>query len=713
MLLRVDVYPCSLPQGHDGTIVNQDIELSKPSQTLYPCLATCSSGDGKILSVGRKTGDVVLANDKSASRDHCVLRVVSSSASLVTAAATAPRNDAEQQACQANSDHMCLVLEGIGRLGCYVVQEPIEETKSVGRKPTSSKQRQAKDGDGEDSETDDDEDVEAVVALAQSQAAAAASGMPAMSHIAQVLTARCKNNGRAAAFLKLVGPEQTYILDPHLRQHRRVIVQCGKLGSTLVIQRQAIHFVTSRNENIGRTLQAKLPLIDAHETTFASSSQDDNDSHGEDDDPNYPAVTHYLVKARSATPSQLTAWCYGIPICKPDYLLALLERTQPNDPLPDPKAAAFEPKSDGQAFWYQTPPPKLWKSWTFMSTADDEMEQMIRAAGATIVALYDIVDPQDALAQAKLLHAKSDYCFALKSSSLSSSRNKKLSQLLQTTSIPHITLKDVAKRLSKQQCPDGSDPRTISMETTTNTTLNQSSLDLSVLEDSTASRADMTGASVETTLVANKRGKEDAADVAKSQSKLMDVITTDFVVEEASQPRGNKRRAVSAQERQEDESKKGNNNDQSGQVKKRIKLDTSASGWLTTAPKGSKRKQYVRTKAEIIEATGNEDIIDAAPTERCKGLIVHTVSPDDPPQQQHTRHRSNQVSVPGPNFKAFRKNSVPQHPVGARIRLRAVLPMESQRREFDEERKELEEQQRRADELFRDAAVAANRRRRR
>ena len=73
---------------------------------------------------------------------------------------------------------------------------------------------------------------------------------------------------------------------------------------------------------------------------------------------------------------------------------------------------------------------------------------------------------------------------------------------------------------------------------------------------------------------------------------------------------------------------------------------------------------------------------------------------------KHCHHQGvwQEKKYTGPDFKRFRKNTVmAATKKQSFVRLRSVLPRESeQQRDFDDQRQALEEQHRKADELFRD-----------
>jgi hypothetical protein len=141
--------------------------------------------------------------------------------------------------------------------------------------------------------------------------------------------------------------------------------------------------------------------------------------------------------------------------------------------------------------------------------------------------------------------------------------------------------------------------------------------------------------------------------------------------------------------------------EESGRPKKRMKL-ICEDGWVTRLPKGKSRKAYLRTKKEIREASGLEVIYDVAPTNVCQGLIIHRPE-TDPGSAVAQQKKKASAKKAGPDYKAFRKNSVAGLTYQPVIRMVSVAPKEVEVSRHSTERREaLEIQQRRADELFRD-----------
>ena len=102
MLLKVDVI--TELDGEEGI-----------SQTVYvsPCTAKHHT-DHILLQIGRKDSDVVFKDEKSVSRKHCCLRLLSLS-SDENGVGGKCRNENEELACQKTQDGLIAVLEDLGR----------------------------------------------------------------------------------------------------------------------------------------------------------------------------------------------------------------------------------------------------------------------------------------------------------------------------------------------------------------------------------------------------------------------------------------------------------------------------------------------------------------------------------------------------------------------------------------------------------------------
>lgn len=140
-------------------------------------------------------------------------------------------------------------------------------------------------------------------------------------------------------------------------------------------------------------------------------------------------------------------------------------------------------------------------------------------------------------------------------------------------------------------------------------------------------------------------------------------------------------------------------------------------GWLKVLPQGKARERYQRTLDEIKAITrGDDDDGDDVPTGQTatvvvsglvkKRAVVGSSTTTSARRGSAMRQGSNDSAFAGPNFKTFRKNSVPPLPSSNRIKLFLVAP-QGHRVDMrtDMEDEALEQQQRLADELFRDPST--------
>lgn len=398
MLLQVDIYPHTV-----NAASSESAELPPPVKTLYVSLNTCTSAT--ILTVGRKDSDVVLQGDKSVSRQHMSLELVSSDDGFHgedgKPSPRAPDGPEETKACKKEST--VVVLKDSSRFGTFVISEnEKEETKSA------SKDDDSATGD----EATDDEGQGAVSQQASSQ----------FSSIATKLV-----NPTSARSDKVDGPT---VLTSLCQSNGRAIIQCGQNGSTLVVRRVPIRVVLSRAPKATKELWAKRC------PTLGVSLLETIDE---------ATTTHLVTADRITNAKSLVAWFLKKPMVTFDYLEALWNRTSPEDELPN--ATDFSPPpGDKEDFWDQEPKRGLWSHATLLSYAgSDDMEALCRAAGATIVELYNEKDPIEAADEAI---AKHNGCFFINSSTRTYA---KIVKHLKRSDVPALTQKSLALFISQQE----------------------------------------------------------------------------------------------------------------------------------------------------------------------------------------------------------------------------------------------------------------------
>jgi hypothetical protein len=200
MILCIEVYPSQSQDDEqhgggmsDGKIIinssSQPTFIDKPAVVHFVSLAwatttakTSNQDDGMVWSVGRRSGHYHLSSDKSVSREHCRVRIVTTNPShllspsteedeedennnngtginpmLATAVVTS--NPIEQQQiqteCHKAMDQLCIVLENVGKLGTYIIEEYEENNTNQVKRAAKKKN----DNQDSDSETDDEMDV--------------------------------------------------------------------------------------------------------------------------------------------------------------------------------------------------------------------------------------------------------------------------------------------------------------------------------------------------------------------------------------------------------------------------------------------------------------------------------------------------------------------------------------------------------------------------
>ena len=424
MMLKVEAY------GGNG-----NEELSQP--VLHVCLATAAAASetGVCLTVGRKEGLVQFEQDKSVSRrEHCIFRFVSTTDSAF------PCQTPEQNEAVDSLHHLAVVLENQGKLGTILVHEPEDQPERKTKKTSTN--------DDDDSATVDSaatmDDGDVVPGFASQASASvnatAAAAMAPSTVLSKVAQNRLGEEVTKQVRLDFLGPGQNRILLPLKNPNGRVIVQCGKLGSTLIITRlEPIRFVRSGFTS-KKKLQwlEKLHWIGAHEVT--SWSLDKTNSHKNDDaEGGDKGIAVLVTPKQEASGKQLAAWSLHIPIVAPTYMEALLDRTDSSLRLPDPND--YEPPGKKKnTFWTDvTPDQTLLQGTTFLSTgADADFELLAAAAGSSVFKLYKSKSPEQDLKPI------GEGCFGL------DMPRRKMTKTLKKHHIPLVSLKKIAQVIVEQ-----------------------------------------------------------------------------------------------------------------------------------------------------------------------------------------------------------------------------------------------------------------------
>jgi hypothetical protein len=411
---------------------------------------------GIVFSLGRRAGNYHLSTDESVSREHCIIRIAStneehyfipppspasncdgdddnhrtiaanssSSSSSSTAGCNpmrAPRGSTIEKECQQARDQLCVVIENVGKLGTYIVQE-LDENDGTNKKDDKADKKGKDNSTSSDSETDDEMPVMSAATTATQQnsngprgfssstqtsmmmmAAAGISveGQPSNVLLSPVSQHLIKTAQKKASVQPIVGINEMVMLHPltleqdnngkkmndhdsHRQQQsqlRHVIIQIGKLGSTIVITRMpTIYFFTSGSlakSVIINTYQSQLYRIGAKLYSINNNENDNNNNNSNEksqidefdarrliqvdrvlpwqqkkDQGTYQQhhqdLKQFMMQYYSSTANccyiyvtsqygasikQLVAWTCGIPIVAPSFIEALFNNLNNNNKI--------------------------------------------------------------------------------------------------------------------------------------------------------------------------------------------------------------------------------------------------------------------------------------------------------------------------------------------------------------------------------------------
>ena len=473
MLLKVEVYPF---QGEAYTGPPQ----RTPDTTVHVCLATSTSGnEGRLLTVGRKVGDITLTKDKSVSREHCIVRMVTTNKTLPTSSSSSSsgnnksnnqtstplpaRTPEEQKACQASSFYQCsVVLESVGKLGTFIVEE-VPATASARRSTTTT---------GDDSDTDEEADMMIISQPAAAAASQQASQLPMSSWIRTlVLGSEDAASDNARLIRSRLVAQSSILTELNANHHGRVVILCGKQESIVVLTRVPI--------NVQRTKSSfdKATVPPWWSELYAAGVVDLSDSLAPSQMLS-PQTTHVIASKRSSTHRQLCAWLHQIPIVQAEYLQALLQRKAPSDPLPDENNYLTPYPNSKDSFWMHPPKPNVWTGLTYVSMKrEDDWVDVVKAMGGSVCRLYEEIQKKKSRKNSKHSNknddssdddedeeeeqAMSQQCLAAFDSSCTWSvdlKARRYTKPLRDANIPLFSAKDVALAVTTSQVLPGLTP---------------------------------------------------------------------------------------------------------------------------------------------------------------------------------------------------------------------------------------------------------------
>jgi hypothetical protein len=439
-----------------------------------------------------------------------------------------PRNEDERSACDDSPYGMCLVLESKGKSGSYIASIDVSVKEENDDDDDDDEHNDKKDGADDSDATTDDEGAAAIVVGATNDGSNSSqnnygTATSLTTQLGEIILSR-KNlspsqklpslsgavrhhfGSNTPVKLTNIGADESQVLefgdysrgdgdssssssinnnnnssnsnsnnsnsndDPDASANPSILIQFGcALLPTIKITLIPMTVVFS--SGVPSSIQNSLRLCGG--LFQEAGTLPHRESNGNRND----RTTHLVAPERMAVAKQLIAWCYGIPIVSPDFLLALRDHSALKDPFPLP--TDFPAKAtDTNAFWDWTPDPNILSKYTMISVdPSPEVEQaegLAKAAGAKLERLYDkqkkhtkakvkiflkhakglleeAIDgtittaPQQQQQQVVLLSSKA------KSKWSNANTTLLLKQLKEELSIPSATSKILAKTITKQE----------------------------------------------------------------------------------------------------------------------------------------------------------------------------------------------------------------------------------------------------------------------
>jgi len=636
MLLKVDVYANDWKKG------------SPPSRSFQVSLASSTAQDeGTLLSIGRKNSDVLLSTDKTVSRLHVKLLVVATPGAG-SDGTPHPSTSNEKNACRKDGHHgMAVVLENIGKIGTFIVEEPDQKLDSgeIG-------------ADSHDEDQTDDEEQASQAALSQ----ALTSGGILLSQASRSLVS-------PKSTLKPIQTQnQKVVLESLSVEGGRSILQCGKLGSTIVLQRQFHHvchtnLTVTQVKSLDTIIQTNYRrmgwLID--KTVIAKATK--------------LVVSGKLV---STNKLQIAAWYAGVPIVLPKYVEAVCSKTKgesgtvqtlsPDEYLVSESSAAFRGEK---------PNPQLWSSCNYISAAgtnDEEIVSMASCAGASAV-------PCDSVKAVDKVLGSLPHCFSL-------SGTKKLQKHMKASGVLMLSASNMAKSLLNQVLPTHPKGKTVGVIRVAS----------SAPGDDGSRGTSRNSQHGEAEILSPRSEPEWPKSTQHPEEQSLQSPTAVDSVDRPQEHKTNERTNLAVDENEL------SHRDESPDTRDRpLSLPpSSADGWLSAAPQGKERQKYRRSVSEIEKATGQSETTYHPITEELSNLTLENAT--------ETRPKSASQRT---TFSAFRKNSVAPRFDLKQVVLEAVSHVSEDQQMIESQRKDLSRQQRRADELFQDPVAPVRKRRKR
>eukprot|EP00554_Chaetoceros_debilis_P010946 CAMPEP_0194108162 /NCGR_PEP_ID=MMETSP0150-20130528/7912_1 /TAXON_ID=122233 /ORGANISM="Chaetoceros debilis, Strain MM31A-1" /LENGTH=932 /DNA_ID=CAMNT_0038796793 /DNA_START=106 /DNA_END=2904 /DNA_ORIENTATION=- len=403
MLLKVErlVDPASAASASASSTPNPKPAPAPAPASIYVNLNTASHhSNGVLFNVGRKDADVTFGKDKSVSRSHCSLRLVSNihihngnveddgngngNVNVNVNVPKAPATEEELKACEDAVDGWVAILEDNG-----------SKFGTLAFMPKEKKETKLNNNDGDDSDdetTDDETDDEGGGGMSNVPSQSLSLGM--MSGSLPTLPAFCQEENVVLVPTPVEKKGSIILSSLSLKEIKEedekkgnsnsnskyAIVRCG--NAIFKITRIPMEFCTSRlPPKDKKEIETTAPSIGASVATAFHCS----------------TITHLISIDKSSTAKWISAWACNVPLVTVEYIRAWKNRTQGTDDLPLVTEYEPSPASKNDDFTTlvheelrQNPSKRreILQSYKYLSLQCTEAEVLMRAAGATIVKLY-------------------------------------------------------------------------------------------------------------------------------------------------------------------------------------------------------------------------------------------------------------------------------------------------------------------------------------
>jgi len=679
-----------------------DINCNSKPTAFHACLATASNHhkDNTLLTIGRKNTDITFASERSVSRNHCVIRLISRNAKDgVENSPGTPSSGDEMEACESSADGMAVVLEDLNsKFGTSVF---LDKEMDIPQQKCQS-----------DSETDD-EDVG--VSMVHSQ-------FSSTSMVPGYLKNKIKKKVQGKFILTSLSLQKD---DKSGIKSLFTTIQCGNLVLNITrIPLEICHTQLKAGD--------KKRLGDACKKIGATITSKINN-----------LTTKYLIAPEQRTPTFKTiyAWMHQIPVVSMSFVDASLNRNNPDDAMPNTEDYLLPeiPPMDKLQLDHPSQPLHCLEGYKVLSLQKSEGEILCRSGGSTVIKLYadeengevnnsfwknndwwnDLKEKQK-VDRLVIVWLNSTSAKVRKGKDFLMKKMKNLKEVDDNEFLIRcITQMQVAKAISSLtvlEDTEGIKLLPIKCVSSREVEVSLSRSNEYIIDEGNAQDFLKQEQSVqipqtpsseklkekETLLEdnyvpSNKKKSLSQQSVtggwmSSSQMKTKQCLTEDM-----------RNKTIATTEIVNDNNYRGLKCPEEGlspENERKSRLQIAECGWLVAAPQGRKRAHYRRDATMVKD--GETYFPNPAETEKCSSLIVRSAK-----DVQLLRLTENVTFDSGKNvknFKRFRKNSVisgsRMHSL-TQIRLVPVLPKESERqRQLVESQNALERERRAADSLF-------------